>query len=612
MARDERSRDEALVETLDVPESDPSPSATIRAVNHFATAETLVSPEHGGVAARVDRALPAISVDIQGSLAGAPQGRRAVAPPERDLEVVGTLGEGGMGRVFVARQHSLERDVAIKTARDHASPAEREALLAEGVITGSLEHPGIIPIHALGMDGGGRPVLVMKRVEGVAWIDLIHNPSHPGWEGWGGGPEDRLEGHLDILIQVCNAVHFAASKGVVHRDIKPANVLIGRFGDVYLADWGIACRLDQGDAPSRLVGTPCTMAPEMACRERVDARTDVYLLGATLHEILTGAPRHEGASIAEVLDNARVSAPVVYDNGVPEELAALANRATSREPHKRPSSALEMRRALEGYRRHKSSAGLARSAAARLDVLRSKLGASAGGAKDEDLKEIDQLIAETRFGLTQAIAEWPDNHVAARALEGLDKLLAERRERALALEKLAREHDPAIASHQRTRYVTVVALAGVALTGLSLAKGATRAPSPKALFVQSLVPFTVVAAAMIGLRHHMWKTSVNRRAALLVAATVTSVTLGRGLGIVAGSTSAIMLLHDALIGALLATLGGFILFRWVFWLAPIMATCAVVSALSPDHAMVSFSVCSGLALTVAAVFVRYTHAPESR
>ena len=231
------------------------------------------------------RGLPRISVDLRASMDA-----HASSPASgsgADLEVRGVIGEGGMGRVLVARQHSIDRDVAIKTIRDGAPETVHAALLAEGRITGRLEHPSIVPVHALGLDEAGRPALVMKRVEGTSWLALLRDPAHPGWEGWKGDPRDRLLGHLELLAAICNALHFAHSRGFVHRDVKPENVLVGGFGDVYLADWGVATRI--GTRDENLCGTPACMAPEMVTGGVVDERTDVYLLGAALHEVLTGS-----------------------------------------------------------------------------------------------------------------------------------------------------------------------------------------------------------------------------------------------------------------------------------------------------------------------------------
>ena len=112
--------------------------------------------------------------------------------------------------------------------------------VSEVQAVGKLEHPGIIPVHALGLHEDGRPVLVMKRVYGVSWMELLQDAAHPAWEGWSGDPKDRLDGHLEILMQVCNAAHFAHSRGIVHRDIKPENIMLRPDGYVKVLDFGLA------------------------------------------------------------------------------------------------------------------------------------------------------------------------------------------------------------------------------------------------------------------------------------------------------------------------------------------------------------------------------------
>jgi hypothetical protein len=159
------------------------------------------------------RELPSLSVDLRTS--DVPTERAAAT--DADLELVEVIGEGGMGRVFLARQHSLARDVAVKTPLDGSGPAISAALVAEGRITGQLEHPAIVPVHVLGLDKQGRPAMVMKRIEGVEWERLARDPNHPGWAGWPGSAEDRTPGHLQIFIAICNAVHFAHSRGIIHR-----------------------------------------------------------------------------------------------------------------------------------------------------------------------------------------------------------------------------------------------------------------------------------------------------------------------------------------------------------------------------------------------------------
>src|SRR5690606_12035425 len=123
-------------------------------------------------------------------------------------------------------------------------------------------HPHIVPVHAVGWTEAEGPLIVMKRIEGASWHALLRDPLHPLLEAAG---QDMLERHLAIFLDVCQAVRFAHSRGVLHRDIKPANVMVGAFGEVYLLDWGVALTREQraaGVAP-RVAGTPAYMAPEM-------------------------------------------------------------------------------------------------------------------------------------------------------------------------------------------------------------------------------------------------------------------------------------------------------------------------------------------------------------
>ncbi|MFI5301801.1 MAG: serine/threonine-protein kinase, partial [Polyangiales bacterium] len=293
-----------------------------------------------------------------------------------DLIVEAKLGEGGMGAVFRGRQRALGREVAVKLTRDGASAESASALLHEALLAGALEHPNIVPIHALGRGIDGRPVLVMKRVDGVAWRDLIHDDGHPYWDRPWLATEDHLIGHLKILQKVCQALEYAHSRGVVHRDVKPDNVMIGVFGEVYLIDWGIAFRAsDEAGAATHLVGTPAYVAPEMVVGtwRDIDPRTDVYLLGATLHEVLTRRLRHEGASVAEALRQALRSLPFEYGSDVPPELGALANASTCRDPDDRPSSAFEFHARISQFLGTRGSVGLARAASASLDAVRKML-----------------------------------------------------------------------------------------------------------------------------------------------------------------------------------------------------------------------------------------------
>lgn len=560
------------------------------------------------------RELPQLSVDLDATVS---TGRSNPPPssPDRgpDLEIRGLLGEGGMGRVLLARQHSLDREVAVKTIRQGASEHERASLLAEGAVIGFLEHPSIIPVHALGLDPAGRPVLVMKRIDGVEWSDLLDDPAHARWPssmiaGPGG---DRLENHIEILMQVCNALQFAHERGIVHRDVKPQNVLIGQYGDVYLADWGIAHRLTER-VPG-MAGTPAFMAPEMALGEGIDVRTDVYLAGATLHRVVTGGPRHGGSGVRETLENAAVSAPFDYGPSVPADLAALANEATARNPEDRPQTVLAFRARLAGHLRHRASLALARSAGERLAVLRALV--ERESPYDEDRGgEIDVLIAETRFGLREALAQWADNPSAKADMATVESIAALRRARAAELARKAQELDPEVSATQRNFALVVVAVAGVGLSVMGVIQGPRHMPTPTELIYQSLGPLVAVGVAFLLFRKHAFRTTVNRVSSVSLGTIVTVVLLARILGARAGIAPAHIVLGNALIMATAILVTAPATFRWVAVPGAMMLGCAVAAALAPEYAPFAFAVATGASflVSVACVYLRVGHARASR
>lgn len=334
------------------------------------------------------------------------------APADADLLVSSLLGQGGMGVVHVASQRSLDRDVAVKRpTTDVGGPP----LIAEARTMARVEHPNVLPVHALGRDRDGRPVLVMKRIEGASLRDLLRDTSHALWPlldaRWG----DRQSACLGILADVADALGHAHARGIVHRDVKPENVMVGEFGEVYLLDWGIAQHIEPVDgsdeARSAIAGTPGYMAPEMVLEPAsCDARTDVYLLGATLHQILTGTLRHRGATYAATLFSAMESSPVMYGEDVPDDLAALANAATSKERRDRPESAAAFRRALLLHERHKEAHELVRAAREALRPLRD-------GGVDVGDPSAAPLLFEARSLITAAARAHPTSALvtAARA-----------------------------------------------------------------------------------------------------------------------------------------------------------------------------------------------------
>ncbi len=326
-----------------------------------------------------------------------------------EYRILETIGQGGMGVISLAEQKALRRMVAIKEPRED-DPWTRGRVLEEAFVMGRMEHPNVVPAYGLGRRPGGGPILVMKRVEGVNWHDVID-----GVVGAPDGAHIDLVWHLRVLLQVCNALRFAHSRRVVHRDIKPENVMIGEFGEVYLLDWGIALSLEDEPIegfPTRtsstgLAGTPSFMAPEMAVDDpaRVDERTDVYLLGATLHMVLTGQPPHLGSSLFEVCQAAFLSRPHVYADDVPSGLAAIVHTAMAKEREDRYATVAAFASALEGYLEHRASYML--SAAAEAMLRR---------AKHEGTKGEGSLL-EAEFGFRQSLTIWPENAAASAGLQ---------------------------------------------------------------------------------------------------------------------------------------------------------------------------------------------------
>lgn len=230
-------------------------------------------------------------------------------------ELLQEVGRGGIGVVFRGRDGLLRRELAVKVLHDtHVdNPDARRRFVAEARICSHLQHPAIVPVYELGWFSQRRPFFTMKLVQGHTLAALLKDRSDPEQD------QPRL---LGVFAQVCQAMAYAHSRGVVHRDLKPANVMVGAFGEVQVMDWGFAKILTEdgpddgvafaqdangasdshGSQSGMLMGTPAYMPPEQARGEadHIDRRADVFALGAILCEVLTGKPPYLGDSADEV------------------------------------------------------------------------------------------------------------------------------------------------------------------------------------------------------------------------------------------------------------------------------------------------------------------------
>lgn len=305
------------------------------------------------------------------------------------------LGEGGMGVVYAVTDTVLVRTVAMKRARREGGPRAAHTLIAEARTLAALDHPNVVPVHSLGLDTEGSPILVMKRVSGRRWSDLIR-------EG------RSLKRDLHILLEVTDALRFAHARGLLHRDLKPDNIMVGEFGEVYLMDWGCACRIDE-QSTREIVGTPAYMAPEMLrIGAPIGPATDVFLLGGLLQEAVTGQPRHTGRTVREVIESAMACRPMTWGPEVPAALGTIIERACARAIEDRYPTVEAFAAAIQDFVAHQAAALVAARATAALARLRAAVAANDAGA--------EVLFAECRFGFQGALEGWPDCEEAQTGL----------------------------------------------------------------------------------------------------------------------------------------------------------------------------------------------------
>lgn len=334
------------------------------------------------------------------------------------------LGSGGMGDVFAVRDCRIGRTVAVKRlpAKREATPDARSRFVREAMVQGQLEHPSIVPVYDVGVDACGVEFFTMRRIRGHTLASLIHH------EGDDAPPRNKL---LRIFTQLCLAVEYAHSRGVIHRDLKPENVMVGDFGEVYVLDWGIARiagaedeaePIDQGSTGptetrvGKAMGTPGYMSPEQwNGADAITARSDVYSLGAMLFEVLAHERLHVSEPIMKIMFStttgidARPSARGA-ERDVPPELDALCVRATAVNPDERCASAREIADAIDAYLEGDRDASMRALMAERHRVLATIAADHALG----DTHDADEHRAIALREAGRAIALDPSNAEAMR------------------------------------------------------------------------------------------------------------------------------------------------------------------------------------------------------
>lgn len=270
--------------------------------------------------------------------------------------LVREIARGGMGRVYLCVDTELDREVALKVLEGNdAGVAESSRMLREARIVARLEHPGIVPVHDLGILPDGRMYYVMKLVRGRRLDEHVKALT-------------SLSDRLRIFQTVCETVAFAHAHGVIHRDLKPQNIMVGPFGEVLVIDWGVAKALSQvgladlvpesntpagidrpgllseATADGTVIGTPAYMAPEQARGEigELDHRSDIYSLGAILYYLLFGEPHVRSASGNPRYGGVEGSSPRSARVRPPRPVEAICLKAMAGDPSLRYTNASDL------------------------------------------------------------------------------------------------------------------------------------------------------------------------------------------------------------------------------------------------------------------------------
>jgi tRNA A-37 threonylcarbamoyl transferase component Bud32 len=314
----------------------------------------------------LDEGVKLVSDKMQSSLA---QFQPDATADKKRYVVIREIARGGMGKVLEVEDTELRRSVALKVLRKELIGRRDvvERFLEEAQITGQLEHPNIVPVHEMGVDGAGNLYFTMKYVEGLSLSEVLLRLREGNRDAKREYPLLRL---LDVFVKICEGMAFAHNRGVIHRDLKPANIMVGRFGEVQVMDWGVAKvvgrqfrsdsdsgivltdRLDTGAEHTMMgaiIGTPSYMSPEQAKGDIgiINHKSDIFSLGVMLYEMICLRAPWTGKTSDEVLEQVRTVTPIKPrernpEADVPAELERLALKCLEKSPDDRVDTVAEL------------------------------------------------------------------------------------------------------------------------------------------------------------------------------------------------------------------------------------------------------------------------------